>query len=174
MDAAKPMPTPSSTTSLDRGEGTTFDDPTLYRSIVGALQYLTLTRPDIAFSVNRVCQFMHTPTVDYWAAVKRILCYLKDTIELGIQIRPSRSFQLIAYTNADLVGCPYNRLSISGYCIYLGENLISWSSKKQHIVARSSTESEYKGVANAAAELIWLHQLLHDLDIPIQAVQRCG
>ncbi|XP_043691670.1 uncharacterized mitochondrial protein AtMg00810-like [Telopea speciosissima] len=165
MVAAKPMPTPSSTETLPKDIGPAFEDVTQYRSVVGALQYLTLTRPDIAFLVNRVCQFMHNPTEEHWAAVKRILRYLKDTIAFGLQFQKSKSIQLSTFTDADWAGCPQDRRSTSGYCIYLGSNLISWSFKKQHIVARSSTESEYKGLANTAAELIWIQQLLQDLSI---------
>ncbi|XP_043700193.1 uncharacterized mitochondrial protein AtMg00810-like [Telopea speciosissima] len=130
MEAAKPMPTPCSTTNLTKNNGDLFPDPTLYRSIVGALHYLTLTRPDIAYSVNKVCQFMHSPTTEHWAAVKCLLRYIKDTLDHGIHLRVSQSILLNVYTDADWVGCPDDRRSTSGFCIYLGDNVISWSSKK--------------------------------------------
>ena len=105
------------------------------------------------------------PTDDHWAAVKRILRYLKFTIYHGILIRPSPQFVLSAFSYAVWVDCPNNRRSTSGYCIYLGPNLISWSSRKQHTVSRSSTESEHRGLANAIAEVIWIQSLLRELGL---------
>ena len=88
MVDAKPLSSPMSTAAhLSQFDGAAFSDPTLYRSIVDSLQYLSLTRPDVSFTVNKVCQFMHKPTVTHWSAVKRILCYLKQTISLGFLIR---------------------------------------------------------------------------------------
>ncbi|XP_043720926.1 uncharacterized mitochondrial protein AtMg00810-like [Telopea speciosissima] len=129
------------------------DDPTLYRSVIGALQYATLTRLDITFAVNKVCQFMHQPTLDHWTSVKRILRYLKHTASHGILFQPQQSMQLSAYSDADWVGCPDDRKSTGGYAIFHGTNLISWSSRKQATVAHSSTEAEYRALANTAVEL---------------------
>ncbi|XP_043692912.1 uncharacterized mitochondrial protein AtMg00810-like [Telopea speciosissima] len=165
MEAAKPMSSPSSTSHLSRTCGQPFSDPTLYRSTVGSLQYLTLTRLDIPYSVNKVCQYMHSPTTEHWVAIKRILCYIKDTLDLGIYLCVSSSLHLSAYTDADWTGCSDDRLSTGGYCIYLGDNLVYWGSKKQHTVARTSPESKYKALANASAELIWVQQLLADLGV---------
>jgi hypothetical protein len=77
------------------------EDSTPFRSIVGALQYLTLTRPDLAFSVNKVCQYLHAPTIEHWTAAKRILRYVKDTLKLGITFRKSSSTFLSAFSDAD-------------------------------------------------------------------------
>jgi hypothetical protein len=166
MTHAKPVHSPmSSSTSLSKFRGPSFSDKTLYRSIVGALQYLSFTRPDIAFAVNKVAQFMHDPRNDHWSAVKRILRYLKHSITYGLFISKCSSMHLSAFSDADWAGCPDDRKSTSGYCIYLGNNLISWSSKKQPTVSRSSTESEYKALANASAELLWVEYLLHDLGV---------
>jgi histone deacetylase 1/2 len=108
MLGCKPAPTPlSSFESLSLHEGTPLgpDDSSQYRSIVGALQYLTLTRPDLAFSVNKVCQYLHAPTTAHWTAVKRILRYVKDTVSLGITFRQSSSTLLSAFSDADWAGC---------------------------------------------------------------------
>jgi histone deacetylase 1/2 len=125
------------------------EDATRYRSIVGALQYLTLTRPDISFSVNKVCQYLHSPTLVHWTTVKRILRYLKYTLGIGLKIQKSPSMLVSAFSYADWVGCLDDRRSTGGFAIFLGYNLISWSFRKQSTVSRSSTEAEYKSVANA-------------------------
>jgi len=118
-----------------------FDDPALYRSIVGALQYITITRPEIGFSVNKVCQFMSQPLSDHWKAVKRILRYLKGTLSYGLHLQPAPSstqYTLTAFCDADWASDIDDRRSTSGACIYFGKNLVSWWSKKQTLVARSS------------------------------------
>nr|XP_034889400.1 uncharacterized mitochondrial protein AtMg00810-like [Populus alba] len=125
--------------------------PSNYRSVMRA-KYLSPTRPDISFAVNKVCQFMHQPTDEHWTAVKRILRYLKFSAHFGLLIMPSTSTQLSIYSDVDWVGCPDDRKSTSGFCLYLGDNLISWSFKKQQIVARSNTEAEYHAVAHATVE----------------------
>ncbi|KAH9782940.1 retrovirus-related pol polyprotein from transposon RE2 [Citrus sinensis] len=114
--------------------GQEFEEPALYRSIVGGLQYLILTRSDIAYSVHKLSQYLNTPTLQHWLACKKA-CDVDD------------------------------RKSIGAYCIYLGNNLISWSSKKQAIVAKSSTESEYRALSSASSELSWLQSLLSELNI---------
>ncbi|KAK2980515.1 hypothetical protein RJ640_022517 [Escallonia rubra] len=163
MHLAKPVLTPVSSTSKTSKLGSVpFSDPTKYRSVVGALQYLTITRPDIAFAVNRACQYMHSPSEEHWVAVKRILRYLKHTSSHGLFFHKSRNWDLHAFTDADCAGCAEDRKSTGGFAIYMGGNLISWSSRKQRTVARSSTESEYKALADCA-ELTWLSSLLAEL-----------
>ncbi|VVA37991.1 PREDICTED: poly [Prunus dulcis] len=131
MQDAKHISSPvASGRRLSLHDGAPLDDPSEYRSVVGALQYLTLTRPDIAFAVNHVCQFMHQPTSAHWVAVKRILRYLNGTSTHGLFYKPG-SLSLMAYSDADYAGDPDDRRSTGGYCLYLGSNLISWSSKKQ-------------------------------------------
>lgn len=112
-----------------------FFDPTLYRQLVGSLQYLTFTRPDLSFAVNTVCQKMQSPTEHDFLQVKRILRYIKGSIELGHFISSESGLQLQAYSDSDWVGCPITRRSTSGFCTFLGENCLSWSIKKQPTVS---------------------------------------
>jgi histone deacetylase 1/2 len=168
MDKSKPMDTPMSSVdklSLYSGMKLGPDDSSRYRSIVGALPYLTLTRPDIAFAVNKVCQFLHAPTTTHWSAVKRILRYIQGTINLRLKLVKSGSLMVSAFSDADWAGCIDDRRSTGGFAIYLGDNLISWTARKQATVSRSSTEAEYKSLANATAEILWVQKLLQELRI---------
>jgi hypothetical protein len=108
------------------------------------------------FVVNKVSQFMHNLTVLHWAAVKRILCYLKGSLDHGLTIKSSSDVTLHVFSDSDWAGCPDDRRSTKGYLIFLGPNLISWCSKKQPTVSRSSTEAEYRSLAMASIELVWL------------------
>lgn len=123
MFDSKSVGTPLSTSEkLSAFEGTPsgVKDATQYRSIVGALQYLTLTTQDIAFSVNKVCQFLHSPTVEHWAAVKRILRYLKDNTKVGLKIRKSSSMLVTGFSDADWAGSLDDRRSTGGLVVFLG------------------------------------------------------
>jgi histone deacetylase 1/2 len=142
------------------------EDITKYRSVVGALQYLTMTRPDISYSVNKVCQYLHAPTSVHWMAVKRIIRYLKHTMHLGMNIRRSQSLLVSAFSDADWAGCPDDRCSTGGFAVFFGPNLVSWSARKQATVSRSSTEAEYKSLANATAEIIWVQSILAEIGVP--------
>nr|XP_015639159.1 uncharacterized protein LOC107281082 [Oryza sativa Japonica Group] len=143
---------------LSATDGLPVADPSAYRSIAGALQYLTLTRPDLAYAVQQVCLFMHDPREPHLALVKRILRYVKGSLSIGLHIGSGPIQSLTAYSDADWAGCPNSRRSTSGYCVYLGDNLVSWSSKRQTTVSRSSAEAEYRAVAHAVAECCWLRQ----------------
>lgn len=116
------------------------------------MQYLTLTRPDIAFSVNRACQFMHNPMEFHVIAIKRIIKYLKGTSKSGIHFRSKPKYPQ-SYNDADLAEDPKDRRSTSEFVVFLGSNPISWASKKKHTVSRSSIEAEYKALAITATEL---------------------
>ena len=171
MEKCKSSPTPLSTSeklSAHEGDPLGPEDSTRYMSVVGGLQYLTLTRPDISFSVNKVCQYLHAPTTVHWTAVKRILRYVKHTLTIGLTFKRSESSLISAYSDADWEGCIDDRRSTGGFAIFLGPNLISWSAKKQPTVSRSSTEAEYKSLANATAEVIWVETLLKELGIKIK------
>ncbi|KAL4029945.1 hypothetical protein IC575_008173 [Cucumis melo] len=140
----------------------------LYRQLVGSLIYLTVTRPDIAYAVHIVSQFMAAPRTIHFTAVLRILRYVKGTLGHGLQFSSQSSLVLSGYSDADWAGDPTDRRSTTGYCFYLGDSLISWRSKKQSVVSRSSTESEYRALADATAELLWLRWLLADMGVPQQ------
>jgi hypothetical protein len=127
-----------------------------YRSLTGALQYLTFSRPDIAYAVQQVCLHMHTPWEPHLTALKRILRYLRGSLDYGLLLRPSPTSELVVYTDADWAGCPDTRRSTSGYVVFLGANLVSWAAKRQHVVSRSSAEAEYRVVSNGVAEASWL------------------
>jgi hypothetical protein len=154
-------------TRLSLHDGDPLPEPHGYRSMVGALHYLTFTRPDISFAVHQVCQYMSAPTSTHLAAAKRILRYIRGTVHHGIEFTPG-PLTLSAYTDADWAGDPDDRRSTSGFLIYLGSNAITWSAKKQPTVSRSSTESEYRALAFASAELCWVRTLLKDLGIYIR------
>uniref|UniRef100_A0A2N9I7A2 Uncharacterized protein n=1 Tax=Fagus sylvatica TaxID=28930 RepID=A0A2N9I7A2_FAGSY len=163
---AKSVNTPmASSISLSAHEGEPFPDHTLFCSTVGALQYLSITRPDIAFAVNRLSQFMHKPTQTHWQSVKRLLQYLKNTIQFGLHIYRSSCHTLHAFCDADWAGNKDDRRSTGSFCIFLSKNLISWSCRKQATVARSSTEAKYKALANTAAEIKWLQSLFQVLGL---------
>lgn len=168
MTSCKPTATPVDTKQkLSTSSGTAYEDPSLYRSLAGALQYLTFTRPDISYAVQQVCLHMHAPKTEHMLALKRILRYVQGTIHYGLHLSPSPITKLISYTDADWGGCPDTRRSTSGYCVFLGDNLISWSSKRQPTLSRSSAEAEYRGVANVVSESCWLRNLLLELHFPI-------
>nr|GFA30695.1 ribonuclease H-like domain-containing protein [Tanacetum cinerariifolium] len=140
----------------------------LYTAVLqGGLHYLTFTRPDLSYAVQHVCLYMHDPREPHFAALKRILRYVQGTLELGLHLYDSATTSLVGYTDADSVGCPSTRRSTSGYCMFLGDNLLSWSAKRQHTISRSSAKSKYRGVANVVAETAWIRNLLRELHSPL-------
>ncbi|XP_020532438.2 uncharacterized mitochondrial protein AtMg00810-like [Jatropha curcas] len=168
MAGAKAVSTPLSTSDkLVLCDGSPSADATIYRQIIGALQYLAITRSDVSFTVNRLCQFMHAPTQNHFQALKRVMRYLKGTIYYGLFLRRHSAHKLTTFSDSDWGGSLENGRSTTAYVLYLGSNVISWKSTKQKTVSRSSTEVEYKALANAAAELIWVQNLLKDLSFPV-------
>ncbi|GJU23555.1 ribonuclease H-like domain-containing protein [Tanacetum coccineum] len=167
MVKCNPSRTPVDTDSKLGADGVPVQDPTLYRSLAGGLQYLTFTRPDLSYAVQQVCLYMHDTREPHFSALKRILRYVQGTLELGLHLYASATTSLVRYTDADWAGCPSTRRSTSGYCVFLGDNLLSWSAKRQHIISRSSAEAEYRGVANVVAETAWIRNLLRKLHSPL-------
>ncbi|KAM2009450.1 hypothetical protein ACFX16_004219 [Malus domestica] len=131
--------------------------------MVGKLIYLIITRPDISYAVSIVSQFMHSPTTTHLKIVHRILRYLKDSVGRDILMKKNNHTTIIGYTDADWAGNSIDRKSTTGFCTFVGGNLVTWKSKKQSVVARSSAEAEYRAMASTACELIWLKGLLGDL-----------
>ncbi|GJV14344.1 ribonuclease H-like domain-containing protein [Tanacetum coccineum] len=162
-----PCRTPVDTEKKLGSERSPVTDPTLYRSLAGALQYLTFTRPDLSYAVQQLCIYMHDPREPHLNAMKRVLHYLRGTTDLGLQLFRSTTSQLIAYSDADWAGCPATRRSTSGYCVFFGDNHLTWSSKRQDTLSRSSAEAEYRRVANAVAETSWIRSLLRELHTPL-------
>ncbi|KAJ9674602.1 hypothetical protein PVL29_023878 [Vitis rotundifolia] len=160
----KPVDTPMDpNVKLIPGQGEPLGDPGRYRRLVGKLNYLTITRPDISFPVSVVSQFLQSPCDSHWDAVIRILRYIKSTPGQGVLYENRGHTQVVGYTDADWAGSPTDRRSTSGYCVFIGGNLISWKSKKQDVVARSSAEAEYRAMALATCEIIRLKHLIREL-----------
>nr|XP_017179568.1 uncharacterized protein LOC108169864 [Malus domestica] len=144
-------------------DGEALHNVSYYQRLVGKLIYLTITRLDITYAVEIISQFMHSPTVDHLNVVKRILRYLKGSIGKGILMQNNQSTSISGYTDADWADNAIDRRSTTGYCMFMGGNIVTWKSNKQHVIARSSAEAEYRALAATACELIWLKGLLFDL-----------
>ncbi|PKU69447.1 Retrovirus-related Pol polyprotein from transposon TNT 1-94 [Dendrobium catenatum] len=168
LSTCKPLANPTVVKQTQNQEA----DPILsdhytYRRITGALQYLTITRPDISYAVNILCQHMHQPEAEHTQSLKKLLRYIQGTCNYGIPVTPG-SLDLHAYSDADWAGDKKTRKSTTGYCTFLGNNILSWSVKKQNTVSRSSTEAEYRALAAATAEVIWIRKLLQDFNVKLK------
>lgn len=162
----KPVSTPMEPGShLFHDDSGEFPDVPAYRRLVGRLRYLTTTRPDISFATQQLSQFLSHPTNAHFRAAQRVLKYLKGSPGKGLLFSHSSSLTLSGFSDADWAGCPDTRRSISGFCFFIGHSLISWKSKKQVTIARSSSEAEYRALAFASCELQWLTFLLRDLHV---------
>ncbi|KAK8921676.1 hypothetical protein KSP39_PZI020062 [Platanthera zijinensis] len=138
-------------------------DPTIFRSLVGSLIYLTNTRPGLEYPVNSISRFMSNPTKLHHEAAKRILRYVQGTKELGLIYRKHHHNHLPGYTDSDWGRSVEDRRRISGYVFFVGQNPISWSSRKQQSVALSSAEAEYIALSKATSEAIWLRRLVEEI-----------
>ena len=165
---AKPVPTPMLTSQhLTASTGAVLEEPTAYRAAVGSLQYLTLTRPDVAYAVHKLSQFMHQPTMDHWSALKRLLRYLNGTLDKGIKLLRDSPSTLHAFCDADWAGDRDDFTSTMGHVIFIGRNPITWCSKKQRSIAKSSTEAEYRAVSSTTSELMWVENLLTEMGVTL-------
>nr|GEV29846.1 ribonuclease H-like domain-containing protein [Tanacetum cinerariifolium] len=140
MTNYNPSRTPVGTDTKLGPDDVHVQDPTLYHSLAGGLQYLTFTRPDLSYA---------------------------GTLELGLYLYVFATTSLVGYTDADWAGCPSTRMSTFGYCVFLGDNLLSWFAKRQHTISRSSAEAKYRGVVNVVAEIAWIRNLLRELQSPL-------
>jgi len=130
-----------------------FKDPIRYRRLIGRLIYLTITRLEITYVVNILSQFMHEPQKHHFDTARRLLYYLKGALGQGLLFFSNGPLHLTAYCDADWARCPFTRHSVTRYYIFLGKSLISWKSKKQVTISKSSAEAEYRSMAATACEL---------------------
>ena len=150
---------------LEQAKANEVIDRDRFQRLVGRLIYLSHTRPDIAFAVSMVSQFMHSPGQDHFDAVYRILRYLKGTPGKGLLFEDRGHLEVEVYTDDDWAVSVTDRRSTSGYCTFVGGNLVTWRSKKQNVVARSSAEAEFRAVAQGICEVLWLKRLLEELKV---------
>ena len=166
MTECNPLSTPmEQNLKLTSIEGKEFEDATKYRQLVGSLNYLTTTRPDISFVVGILSRFMQKPCEGHWSAAKRVLRYLKGTQDLGIKYTQVDDFNLIGYSDSDFDGDKETGVSTSGYAMSLGSGAVFWRSRKQSVPADSTTEAEYMAAAEATEEIVWLKKILEDLQV---------
>ena len=150
----KPVSTPiEPNLKLSLEDGKDLLDVSMYRRLIGKLLYLTLTRPDISYVVNRLSQFLSKPKVPHLLAAQHVLRYLKRVSRQGLFYSATSQLQLTAFTDSDWARCPDSRRSVTGFCVFLGNSLVSWKSKKQYIVSRFSAEAEYRAMANATCDI---------------------
>ncbi|KAK4382085.1 Retrovirus-related Pol polyprotein from transposon RE1 [Sesamum angolense] len=156
--------------------GALLQNPDSYRCLVGRLLYLSFTRPDISHSVQQLSQFLNHPCELHMSAALHVVKYLKGCPSKGLFLPALNSFTLTAYSDADWASCPDSRRSLTGFCIFLGTTLVSWKTKKQTTVSRSTAEAEYRSMAAAVCEIRWISFLLHDFGISVSAPFRaaCG
>ena len=168
LTECKPVSTPlDRNLKMDADSGTAVCDPTKYRQLIDNLIYLTITRPDLSYSVGLLSQFMQNPRNLHLDCAKRILWYVSATMDYSIMYRSNTTIRLEGYTDVDWAGYKADRRSTSGCVFSLNSGAISWSSKKQTTVALSSIEGEYKGAAVTACEAVWLKLILKDLGVPL-------
>ncbi|XP_031248559.1 uncharacterized protein LOC116106341 [Pistacia vera] len=150
-------------------EDPALSDPSVYQKLIGKLLYLCLIRPDLSFSVNLLSQFMHQPKQSHLNVALKVVRYIKSSPGLGLFFPAHGFIQLQAFCDSDWASCLMTRKSITGFCIFfLGGSLLSWKSKTQVTVSRSSSEVEYRAMASIVCEIVWLTQLLTNLAFPIQ------
>jgi len=139
------------------------DNPDRYRRLVGRLIYLLATQPDLAYVVHALSQFMKEPRVDHWNSSLRVVRYLKGMLAQGTLLRANSNLKLFGWCDADYAGCPITRKSVGGWFVTLGDSPVSWKTRKQDVVYRSSAEFEYLSMVLATCELKWLKSLLEDI-----------
>ncbi|XP_031106315.1 uncharacterized protein LOC116010963 [Ipomoea triloba] len=162
----KPIRTPMVPGSLlSPKDGTVLSDPSSYRRLIGRLLYLTATRPDITYVVHHLSQFVSAPTDKHMIAAHRVLRYIKGSPGQGLFYLAEASLNLKAFSDSDWASCAETRKSVTGYCIFIGASLVSWRSKKQATVSKSSSEAEYRALATTACELQWITSLLRDMHV---------
>nr|GEX04586.1 hypothetical protein [Tanacetum cinerariifolium] len=169
LTATKPVVSPMPTNlKLSLGKGKLLTNLEAYTRLVGRLLYLTMTRPDISYVVQHLSQFVSAPTDLHMQAGLHLLKYLKGTVRKGLFYHVQPHLQITSFLDVDWAACLMTRRSLIGYCNYLGHSLVSWKTKKQPIISRSSTEAEYRAMAVTTCEILWLSFLLKDLHIRVK------
>ncbi|XP_021774228.1 uncharacterized protein LOC110738163 [Chenopodium quinoa] len=164
LDVSRTAKTPlPANLKLLEDEGELYSDPEHYRKIVGKLNFLSHTRPDLAFSVQTLSQFMQQPRLHHVKALQHVLRYVSHTLGQGIILYATDQLSLTAYSDSDWASCPNTRRSVTGYVLLLGKSPVSWKSKKQPTISKSSSETEYRAMAAASSETTWLVKLLTEL-----------
>ncbi|KAE8702231.1 Detected protein of unknown function [Hibiscus syriacus] len=163
LGGARPAATPLEQNKRLTSEDELLKDKTSYQRLIGKLIYLTNTRPDIAYSVQLLSQFMQQPRKLHLDAALRVVRYIKSSPGQGVLLSAESQCQLQAFCDSDWATCPMTKRSVTGFCVKLGDSLLSWKSKKQNTIARSSAEAEYRSMAMTAAEIVWLTGLLNEL-----------
>ena len=155
---------------MSKEDGELIEDREMYRKLVGKLMYLTITRPDITFAVNKLCQYSSAPRTSHLTAVYRVLQYIKGTVGQGLFYSATSDLSLKGFADSDWASCPDSRRSTTGFTMFIGDSLVSWRSKKQPTVSRSSAEAEYRALALASCEMVWMKRLLDDLQVNTRVV----
>ena len=149
-------------------EGEFVDDPDTYRRLVGKVIYLTITLPNISYAFSIVSHFMTSPRVPHMNAIIHILKYLKNALGRDLFYWSSGHLRIEGYIDADWTGSPSDRKSTTGYCTFIGGNLVTWRSKKQSVLTRSSAEAEYRVMAHITCELTWLRTILQEFGLSVK------
>ncbi|KAL0413726.1 UNVERIFIED_CONTAM: Retrovirus-related Pol polyprotein from transposon RE1 [Sesamum radiatum] len=168
LDNATPASTPLPVgIKFDTTSSSILASPDRYRRLVGRLLYLGFSRPDISFAVQQLSQFIQHPRQPHWEAALHLVRYLKGTPTLGFFFGFRSSPQLTAYSDSDWALCLDTRHSVTGYCIFLDDSLVSRKTKKHATVSRSSAEAEYRSMGSTVCELLWLSYILGEFDVPV-------
>ncbi|XP_016191472.1 uncharacterized protein LOC107632288 [Arachis ipaensis] len=156
------------TSKLTKNTGTSLSSTSEYRRLIGRLLYLTNTRPDICYAVEKLSQFLECATDKHFEAAIRILRYLKNELVLGLFFSSQTDLEPIDFSDSDWGTCSDTRRSVSGHCLFIGTSIVSWKSKKSSTVAVSSCEAEYRALAMATREAQWITYILEDLQVKLQ------
>ncbi|XP_023767971.1 secreted RxLR effector protein 161-like [Lactuca sativa] len=168
MLGSKPIPFPiEQNLKLDHCENEDKVDASKFCRLIGRLLYLQAMQTDITYSVNVLSQFVVDPRCSHLDSLHRVLRYLKGTVGQGVLLPKSGDYVLTTFSDFDWLGCPYTRRSMTGYLIVFGGASVSWKTKKQSMVSRSSAEAEYRAMASTVSEIIWIHWLLRDLQVGV-------
>ncbi|GKE75786.1 hypothetical protein Tco_1537827 [Tanacetum coccineum] len=171
MDTSDPVDTPMvDRLKLDEDPLGIPVDPTRYQGMIGSLMYLTTSRPDLVFAVCMCARYQASPTKKHLEALKQVFRYLRGTINWGLWYPEDTAMALMAYADADHAGCQDTRRSTSGSAQFLGDKLVSWSSKKWKSTVISTTKAEYIAMPECCAQILWMRSQLTDYDFAFNKI----